>query len=306
MLISSERRAREITAKPSFPAAKPKQPVISPTSPGRPMYPAAQPMMTHACSSPGWRVQNLINYSFIGAAADFKPVAIRSHRQPDPCSHPSPWALKLMLPHAQVCHVARLSMLSYPMDPTCHPNRHSPPWGRGRIAYYPALKFLETTWLSYCEPPHPLPIPLWAAHHSAQPSSFGQTPGPRHHCGWHGNHGAAGHPILKSLCKRQAHACNGAARVVTCGEMVATSFFSAATFSAAFTTAPQRKRGGWRRGNGRGWIGVVTPQTVIQSPTGLYQAPKEFTKPRQTRQASARLYKAATNYPPTSSRARAC
>ena len=33
------------------------------------MPPAAQPRMTHACSSPGWMVQNLINYSSIGATA---------------------------------------------------------------------------------------------------------------------------------------------------------------------------------------------------------------------------------------------
>ena len=71
------------------------------------------------------------------------------------------------------------------------------------------------------------------------------------------------------------------------------------SFSAAFTTAPHRKRRGWRRGNGRrrGYIGVGTPQKVIQKPTGLYQAPKDFTKPRQTRQTSARLYKAPTLVP---------
>ena len=32
-----------------------------------------QPRMTHACSSPGWMVQNLINYSSIGATARCNP-----------------------------------------------------------------------------------------------------------------------------------------------------------------------------------------------------------------------------------------
>ena len=45
----------------------------SPSRTGRPMPPAAQPRMTHACSSPGCMVQNLINYSSIGATARCKP-----------------------------------------------------------------------------------------------------------------------------------------------------------------------------------------------------------------------------------------
>ena len=47
------------------------------------MPPAAQPRMTHACSSPGWMVQNLINYSSIGATALRKHGSIRGHRAPD-------------------------------------------------------------------------------------------------------------------------------------------------------------------------------------------------------------------------------
>ena len=66
---SSERRACETTANPCLSESKPKQQGISPSSPGRPMPPAAQPRMTHACSSQGWMVQNLINYSSIGATA---------------------------------------------------------------------------------------------------------------------------------------------------------------------------------------------------------------------------------------------
>ena len=66
---SSERRACETTAKPCLPESKPKQQGISPSSPGRPRPPAAQARMTHACSSQGWMVQDLINYSSIGATA---------------------------------------------------------------------------------------------------------------------------------------------------------------------------------------------------------------------------------------------
>ena len=60
---SSERRACETTAKPCLPESKPKQQGISPSSPGRPRPPAAQARMTQACSSQGWMVQDLINYS---------------------------------------------------------------------------------------------------------------------------------------------------------------------------------------------------------------------------------------------------
>ena len=42
------------------------------------MLPPAKPRMTHACSSRGWMVQNLSNYSSIGANARCNPVLIRS------------------------------------------------------------------------------------------------------------------------------------------------------------------------------------------------------------------------------------
>ena len=42
-----------------------------------------QPRMTHACNSPGWMVQNLINYSSIGATASRKPGSIPGHRPSD-------------------------------------------------------------------------------------------------------------------------------------------------------------------------------------------------------------------------------
>ena len=41
-----------------------------------------QPRMTHACSSPGWMVQTLINYSSIGATARRNPARMRCHRLP--------------------------------------------------------------------------------------------------------------------------------------------------------------------------------------------------------------------------------
>ena len=55
---------------------------------------------------------------------------------------------------------------------------------------------------------------------------------------------------------------------------------------------------GWGAGNwvGGGWIGVGTPQKVTQIPGRLCQAPKDFTKPRQTIPTPERLYKVPTNY----------
>ena len=81
------------------------------------MPPAAQPRMTHACSSPGWMVQTLINYSSLGATACLKS---RATARPS-LSSPPPWALKLMLPHAQERQIAHLSTLANPVEPTCHP-----------------------------------------------------------------------------------------------------------------------------------------------------------------------------------------
>ena len=95
------------------------------------MSPAAQPRMTHACSSPGWMVQNLINYSSSGGTARLNPGQSGATGRPTPRSLPSPWALKLMLPPAQECQIAYLSTLSNPVEPlstlsnpvepTCHP-----------------------------------------------------------------------------------------------------------------------------------------------------------------------------------------
>ena len=79
--------------------------------------PAAQPRMTYACSSPGWMVQNLINYSSIGGTARLKPGATGC---PTLSPHLPPWALKLMLPPAQECQIAHLGILATPADSRWH------------------------------------------------------------------------------------------------------------------------------------------------------------------------------------------
>ena len=80
-----------------------------------------QPRMTHACSSPGWMVQNLINYSSIGATAGPSRTPQGISRC-GPSSPPlPPWALNLMLPPAQECQIAHWNTLSNPVELTCHP-----------------------------------------------------------------------------------------------------------------------------------------------------------------------------------------
>ena len=119
---SSERRACETTAKPCLPESKPKQQGISPSSPGRPRPPAAQPSMTHACSSQGWMVQDLINYSSIGATARRKrgPQAATGCPSPSPSPPPSPWALKLMLLPARECQITHLTGVQASRHPSIH------------------------------------------------------------------------------------------------------------------------------------------------------------------------------------------
>ena len=118
---SSERRACETTAKPCLPESKPKQQGISPSSPGRPRPPAAQPRMTHACSSQGWMVQDLINYSSIGATARRNPGPQGISARGPPAPPPFPLALKLVLPPARECQMAHWITLSDPVESTCHP-----------------------------------------------------------------------------------------------------------------------------------------------------------------------------------------
>ena len=125
---SSERRACETTAKPCLPESKPKQQGISPSSPGRPRPPAAQARMTQACSSQGWMVQDLINYSSYrghssapqGSTGRHRPFQPGKPRAPT-CSLLSPWALRLALPPARECQMAHWSTLSDPVESTCHP-----------------------------------------------------------------------------------------------------------------------------------------------------------------------------------------
>ena len=110
---SSERRACETTAKPCLSKSKPKQQGISPSSPGRPRPPAAQARMTHACSSRGWMVQDLINIFFFRGHSSLQSGATGVHRgfldaDLEPPS-PPPLALKLALPPARECQIAHLT-----------------------------------------------------------------------------------------------------------------------------------------------------------------------------------------------------
>ena len=87
------------------------------------MPPAAQPRMTHACSSPGWMVQNLINYSSIGATARCNPGPQGISGRGPPSPPPFPLALKLALPPAQKCQMAHSTSIRASRHPCLRSQR---------------------------------------------------------------------------------------------------------------------------------------------------------------------------------------
>ena len=76
-----------------------------------------QPRMTHACSSPGWMLQSLINNSSYRGHSWTKS---RATARPSPSPPTSPWALKLMLPPAQECQIGHLTSIQAFRHPSIH------------------------------------------------------------------------------------------------------------------------------------------------------------------------------------------